>query len=230
MKGFEDLGFAKWDYHRPLRNGLSEVIFCEGKTDDHLMAIIRKVLETDHNILGTRVSSSQGAMISSNFKNADYDDLSRTFIIANKPIEPIQARLTICAAGTADLFVAEEARRTGQFFGLEANRIYDVGIAGMHRLMHHIDEIKTSDVIIAVAGMEGALPSLLGGLVDVPIIAVPTSVGYGTNFKGITPLFAMLNSCSEGIVVVNVDNGFGAACAALRILKKQIKDTTSKDT
>ncbi len=221
MNGFEEMGFAKWDYHRPLRNGLSEVVFCEGKSDEHLMALIDGVLASGHNIFGTRASEAQGEMIKKRFNDACYDPLSRTFGIVRNPVEQIEARLTICAAGTADLFVAEEARLTAAYFGIEAKKIYDVGIAGLHRLMHHIEEIRDSDCVIAVAGMEGALPSLLGGLIEKPIIAVPTSVGYGTNFKGITALLAMLNSCSEGIAVVNVDNGFGAACAALRILKSK---------
>ncbi|PIR17325.1 MAG: 1-(5-phosphoribosyl)-5-amino-4-imidazole-carboxylate carboxylase [Deltaproteobacteria bacterium CG11_big_fil_rev_8_21_14_0_20_49_13] len=215
---FEEMDFAKVDSHRHLRNGFSEVIYCRGKTTEHIISITRKMLENGMNVLGTRTDPEVGEHIIKEIKNAEFDPLSGTFMVLAHKIESIKGRLAILAAGTADLKVAEEAKRTANFFGAEVRTYYDVGVAGLHRLLAHVKELDDNDVLIAVAGMEGALPSVLGGLVSKPIIAVPTSVGYGSNFGGVTPLFAMLNSCSEGITVVNIDNGFGAACAALRIV------------
>lgn len=217
---FADIGVAKHDGHRVLRNGFSEVILCEGKRAEHLIKIVEGLCERKINVLGTRADSAAGEAILKNFSGAVFDAASRTFKIINRPIEPLKGRLSILCAGTADLTVAEEARRTAEFFGIEAERHYDVGVAGLHRLLSCVDSIRNSDVAIVVAGMEGALPSVLGGLVSIPVIAVPTSVGYGANFAGVAALLSMLNSCSEGITVVNIDNGFGAACAALRILRR----------
>src|SRR3989338_5753344 len=216
---FDDIEFAKLDGHRHLRDGFSEAIYCKSKTLEQIIAIAGRMIEKGINVLGTRCPADIGKKICSEFKGADYHELSATFQIVGHEIKPLPGRTAILAAGTADLATAEEARRTLQFFGVEAKTYYDVGVAGIHRLLAHIKELDEYDVLIAVAGMEGALPSVLGGLVAKPIIAVPTSVGYGANFGGITPLLAMLNSCSEGITVVNIDNGFGAACAVLRVLK-----------
>lgn len=223
---FADLGIAKPDGHRPLRNGFSEVIFCERKDPTHLLRIVEEMEGRRVNVFGTRADAEIGTRIAERFPAADYDPTSRTFRIVHRTPAPLAGRLAICCAGTADLFVAEEARRTAEFFGLEAARHYDVGVAGLHRLIGCLDSLRAADAIIVVAGMEGALPSVVGGLVGAPIIAVPTSVGYGAHFSGIAPLLAMLNSCSEGIAVVNIDNGFGAACAALRILRNKDKLTT----
>lgn len=217
---FEEMDFAKLDGHRHLRNGFSEVIYCQGKTVEQVVSIAKKMTEKGMNVLGTRVTPEMAAALKRDAKDCDYHELSGTFQILSHNIEPMKGNMAVLAAGTADLKVAEEARRTARFFGLESRSYYDVGVAGIHRLLSYAKELDNYDVLIAVAGMEGALPSVVGGLIDKPIIAVPTSVGYGSNFSGITPLLAMLNSCSEGITVVNIDNGFGAACAALRILRR----------
>lgn len=217
---FADFEWAKHDGHRMLRNGFSEVILCEGKKSDHLFRIVDEMAQRGHNIFGTRASPETGAALAERFPKLDYDETSRTFKLLNRPIEQIAGRLSILCAGTADLAVAEEARRTAEFFGVEAQRHYDVGVAGLHRLIDCMGNLREADVAIVAAGMEGALPSVLGGLVPIPIIAVPISSGYGVNFGGISALLSMLGSCSEGISVVNIDNGFGAACAALRILRK----------
>lgn len=218
---FADLGIAKTDGHRELRNGFSEVIFCEGKELSHLLRIVGEMDGRGLNVFGTRADAAVGAEIMKRFPAADYDPTSRTFRITHRDPQPLAGRLAILCAGTADLAVAEEARRTAEFFGLEASRHYDVGVAGLHRLMGSLNALREADAVIAVAGMEGALPSVVGGLVGAPIIAVPTSVGYGAHLSGIAALLAMLCSCSEGITVVNIDNGFGAACAALRIIRQR---------
>lgn len=219
---FDEMQFAKIDNHRQLRNGFAEVIYCQGKSTEHIINIVERMATKGTNVLGTRATVDVGKAVVEKFPKATYDDLSQTFQILLHEIKPIKGSLAILAAGTADLKVAEEARRVAAFFGLEAKTYYDVGVAGIHRLLSHVKDLAEHDVLIAVAGMEGALPSVLGGLVSKPIIAVPTSVGYGSNFSGITPMLSMLNSCSEGITVVNIDNGFGAACAALRILRCSI--------
>jgi NCAIR mutase (PurE)-related protein len=216
---FEDMEFAKIDSHRHLRNGFSEVIYCKGKTDAHIIEIARKMRDKGMNVLGTRCEEDAGKKVRSEINDAAYDPLSQTFQVIRHEKEKIKGSVALLAAGTADLRTSEEAKKTLEFFGASVESFYDVGVAGIHRLLSHMKTLDKFDVIIAVAGMEGALASVVGGLVSKPVIAVPTSVGYGANFGGITPLFAMLNSCSEGITVVNIDNGFGAACAALRILK-----------
>lgn len=217
---FEEMDFAKMDGHRHLRNGFSEVIYCKNKTTDQIVRISKMMTAKGINVLGTRCDESVGKKICQKIKSAKFDSLSNTFEVITHKIKPMKGRVAILAAGTADLKTAEEARKSLKFFGVDAKTYYDVGVAGIHRLFAKIKELDDFDVLIAVAGMEGALPSVLGGLVSKPIVAVPTSVGYGSNFGGITPLLSMLNSCSEGIVVVNIDNGFGAACAAIRILNK----------
>lgn len=217
---FFDLGIAKHDAHRPLRNGFSETILCQGKELSEILRIVECAASRKINLLGTRASVQVGEAIACRYPQANFDARSSTFHLVFCPIEPLPGRLAIACAGTADLPVAEEARRTAAFFGVEAQLQYDVGVAGLHRLVHCLDDLRNAQAIIAVAGMEGALPSVIGGLVSAPIIAVPTSVGYGAHFGGIAALLAMLNSCSEGITVVNIDNGFGAACAALRILRQ----------
>lgn len=241
---YADLGVSKHDGHRVLRNGFSEVILCEGKDKDHLLTIVGRLVERGINVFGTRASPEIGKMIidtlraspppqaeeesrrplfstsSNNIKKADYDPLSRTFRIISRDVPLSKGNLAIICAGTADLPVAEEARMTAKYFGIEAERFYDVGVAGLHRLVSSLEDLRKADCAIVVAGMEGALPSVVGGLLSCPIVACPTSVGYGANLKGFTPLLAMLNSCSEGITVVNIDNGFGAACASIRILRK----------
>ncbi len=216
-----DLDFAKLDLHRPLRNDLSEVIYGAGKSNEQIIKIVEALNSINKNILGTHIKPEIGEILSQKYSASSYDLASKTFSLVTTPCEPINKKLAIICAGTSDIPIAEEARLTAKFFGIEANTFYDVGVAGIHRVFNCIEDIKSCDVSIIVAGMEGALPSVMGGLTPMPIIAVPTSIGYGTNLSGFTPLFAMLNSCSEGITVVNINNGFGAACAALRILKNK---------
>jgi len=220
---FHDIGFAKSDSHRSLRNGFSETIFCEGKTKDQITRIAEDMASRNENVFATKVSNEILEAISSKFPNSKCDVVSRTFKIINAPIENIAGKVSILCAGTADLPIAEESRQTCQFYGAKVKTYYDVGIAGVHRLVRYRSDLEDSDCAIIVAGMEGALPALAAGLVSTPIIAVPTSVGYGTSFGGISALLTMLNSCAEGVTVVNIDNGFGAACAALRILRRDKK-------
>lgn len=207
------------DYQRKERNGFHEVIFSSHKSLSQLSAIVKELIERKKNIFATRLSEEKGAELVKQFQCVTYDPLSQTLTYFYEKPALHNGSLAILAAGTADTIVAEEAYRTAHFYGVEATRFYDVGVAGLHRLLNSVEKIKKFDVIICVAGMEGALPSVVGGLMDQPIIAVPTSVGYGVHLQGLSTLAAMLNSCSEGITVVNIDNGFGAACAAMRILR-----------
>lgn len=217
---FAELGeVAKFDGHRALRNGFQETVLCEGKEPDHLVAIVRALREEGKTVLATRASSAAAEALRAIDPALDYDATSRTICVGQRRGEPMPGALAIVCAGTADLPVAEEARRTAAFFGIEARRHYDVGVAGIHRLFAGLDELRQADAVIVVAGMEGALPSVVGGLIAAPIVAVPTSVGYGASAGGVAALLGMLSSCAEGIAVVNIDNGFGAACAALRILR-----------
>ena len=213
-----NIGCASLDSHRFLRNGFNEVIYGEGKSVEQIKNIVAVLGSKKMNIFGTRTDRSKAALLKDEFQGLSYNETSRTFKLISKAPEPIPGIISICCAGTADIPVAEEAFETASFFGLEAERHYDVGVAGLHRLIERVEDLKKSDVLIVIAGMEGALPSVVGGIFHQPIIAVPTSIGYGTNFSGITPLLSMLNSCAEGITVVNIDNGFGATCAAIRIL------------
>lgn len=216
---FADFGIAKHDGHRALRNGFSEVILCEGKRAEHVVTIVGEAIERGLNVFGTRAEERLLEEIAAKFPRVDVCPTSRTFRFVKRSPECVEGRIAVIAAGTADMGVAEEAVRTAQFFGAEPTKHYDVGVAGIHRLLSCMESLKDVDVAIVVAGMEGALPSVVGGLIPAPVVAVPTSVGYGTNFKGVAALLGMLNSCSEGVTVVNIDNGFGAACAALRILR-----------
>jgi NCAIR mutase (PurE)-related protein len=217
---YADYCVAKHDTHRPLRNGFSEVIFCEGKSREQIIRIASEMAKREINVFGTRANEDVLSEIARSFGDAIVDPVSRTFRIIKRQVEIGRGEVAILCAGTADMPVAEEARVTLEFSGIEAKRFYDVGVAGLHRLLKSTGEMRSLDCAIVVAGMEGALPSVVGGLLPVPIVAVPTSVGYGASFGGIAALLAMLNSCSEGITVVNIDNGFGAACAALRIIRR----------
>lgn len=217
---YEDIGYANIDHHRSIRNGYAEVIYCKGKSDEQILGIIEKMNEKGSNILGTRCEKTTFNKILKKYSNAKYDELSKILRIENEEIK-IQGKGTILVVtgGTSDIPVADEAYYTALFLGNKVERLYDVGVAGIHRLLSNKDKIENARVIVAVAGMEGALPSVIGGLVDVPVIAVPTSVGYGANFDGLAPLLAMLNSCASGISVVNIDNGFGAGYLASTINK-----------
>jgi hypothetical protein len=216
---FEDLGFAKIDHHRQLRTGFPEVIFCSGKTTEQIVKIVEKMYEKGSNILGTRATEDVFKQVKSKFNEAVYFADARAFVIKRSEPKIPDTYIAIITAGTADIPVAEEAAITAEIFGNKVERIYDVGVAGIHRLYQRLDIIRGGKVVVAVAGMEGALASVVGGLVDKPIIAVPTSVGYGANFQGLSALLTMLNSCSAGVSVVNIDNGFGAGYIASMINK-----------
>ena len=213
---FQDLGFAKIDHHRSLRTGYSEVIFCQGKTDDQVEKIYMSLSNQNSDILLTRAEKSLFEKLNSLDSRLRYNSLARTIVLETSEKEKT-GNVLIISAGTADLPVAEEAAETAQISGANVERIYDAGVAGIHRLLAHYKSIQDARCIVTVAGMEGALPSVVGGLASCPVIAVPTSVGYGAHFNGIAPLLTMLNSCSSNITVVNIDNGFGAGFNAALI-------------
>lgn len=213
---FEELGYAKIDTHRKLRSGFPEVVFCSGKADEHLLEIFGKIYETEGEVFGTRASKRQYELLKERYPNVQYDTVSGIIKIEN-PGKEKQGCITVCTAGTSDIAVAEEAAQTAEYFGSYVERVYDVGVSGLHRLLANLDTIQKANCIIAVAGMEGALASVIGGLVDKPVIAVPTSVGYGANLKGLSALLTMINSCANGIAVVNIDNGYGAGYIASQI-------------
>ena len=215
MKPFVDLGFAKPDLHRGLRQGVPEVIFGEGKTPEQIDAISASLLEGGQaTVLITRLSSEKAAALKTPVK---YYDVARIGVAGVIPEPSTKGTIVVACAGTSDLPVAEEAAVTAELLGNKVIRVYDVGVSGLHRLLAHKEELMSASVIIAVAGMEGALASVIGGLVDCPVIAVPTSVGYGASFEGLTALLAMMNSCASGVTVVNIDNGFGAGYSASMI-------------
>ena len=215
---FEDLGFAKVDHGRALRQGAAEVVYGEGKTAEQVCAIVRKLREGGaKTVLATRLSPEKAAALAAAEPDASYDPTSRLAVVGPLPAPDGRGTVCVCAAGTSDLPVAEEAARTAEALGSRVERLYDVGVAGLERLLSKLDTILAARVIVVVAGMEGALASVVGGLVDVPVIAVPTSVGYGAAFEGLAALLAMLNSCAAGVSVVNIDNGFGAGFLASRI-------------
>ena len=214
---FEDLGFARVDHHRKTRQGFPEVVFGQGKTPSQIAAIARAVVTAGDNLLVTRTTAEAFAAVRLEVADATYHELARCITFEVKPAQRGRGTILVAAAGTADLPVAEEAIVTASILGNTVDRLVDVGVAGLHRLLKEHARLTAARVIIVVAGMEGALPSVVGGLVDVPVIAVPTSVGYGSSFGGMTALLAMLNSCATGISVVNIDNGFGAAAIASSI-------------
>ena len=213
---FEELGYAKIDTHRKLRSGFPEVVFCSGKADEHLLEIFGKIYEMEGEVFGTRASQRQYELLKERYPDVQYDTVSGIIKIEN-PGKEKQGCITVCTAGTSDFAVAEEAAQTAEYFGSYVERVYDVGVSGLHRLLANLDTIQKANCIIAVAGMEGALASVIGGLVDKPVIAVPTSVGYGANLKGLSALLTMINSCANGIAVVNIDNGYGAGYIASQI-------------
>ncbi len=213
----KELGYATIDNHREIRTGYPEVIFGQGKTPEQVTGIIEYMLTRDNSILATRVTDEMAERVLKICSDAVYNPLARTISIKRKNPEPPATYISVITAGTSDLPVAEEAAVTAELFGNRVERIVDVGVAGIHRLYHKMDVIRKARVNIVVAGMEGALPSVVGGIVDKPVIAVPTSVGYGANFGGISALLGMLTSCASGISVVNIDNGFGAGYLASMI-------------
>ena len=224
----EDLGYASIDHHRAVRLGFPEVIFGQGKTSAQIVGIMRSLQAKQDTVLATRVDESKAQDILRQIPELDHNPIARTLVHVRGAI-PVQGRgtvLVVCA-GSSDLPVAEEARVTAEVLGNHVEALYDVGIAGIHRLLNHNRKLRQAEAIIAVAGMEGALPSVIGGLVDRPVIAVPTSIGYGAAFGGLAALLGMLNSCAPGVVVVNIDNGFGAAYAATIINRDRCSDGSS---
>jgi NCAIR mutase (PurE)-related protein len=212
-----DLGFAQVDLHRALRKNFPEVIFGAGKTPAQVLAIASKLVEREQHVLVTRVGAEHARALKKKFRRAVFHEAARCMTIEGASRQKRPGMIAVLAAGTSDLPVAEEAAVTAEIMGNNVDRIYDVGVAGLHRLLRRLEEIQRANVVIAVAGMEGALPSVVAGLVARPVIAVPTSVGYGASFNGLTALLAMLNSCASGLTVVNIDNGFGAGYAASQI-------------
>ena len=202
-EGYEEMDYAKLDTTRKERTGFAEVVYCARKADEHLLNIYQKLYEEDGEVFGTRASRHQYELVKSILPQVVYD--------------PVSGKIAVCTAGTADISVAEEAAQTAEYFGTHVERIYDVGVSGMHRLFSRLDTIQEANCVVAVAGMEGALASVMGGLVKRPVIAVPTSVGYGASFHGLSALLTMINSCANGIAVVNIDNGFGAGYLATQI-------------
>lgn len=242
--GYANMGFARLDTQRKERSGFPEVIFCSGKPDDYLVAIYRKITELEGRAFGTRATPHQAALVQEAIPAAEYDPVSRILKVERDGSNGGSAggkasgntstsggrdtsdraagfvaggRVAVCTGGTADIPVAEEAAQTAEFFGARVDRFYDVGVSGIHRLFNNMDEIRKADCVIAVAGMEGALPTVIGGMVRNPVIAVPTSVGYGANMQGLTALLTMINSCANGVAVVNIDNGYGAGYMATQI-------------
>lgn len=218
---YKDFGFAKVDNHRKIRCGFPEVIFCMGKTPEQIVKIVEHIIANDNDMLATRANAEIYRSISEIFPNAVYNEKARTITIKKSRHEQPEGLILIVTAGTSDIPIAEEARVTAEIMGNNVHVLYDVGVAGIHRLMKNHNELRKANVIIVVAGMEGALASVVGGLVDCPVIGVPTSIGYGTSFNGVTPLLSMLNSCASGVAVVNIDNGFGAAYVASLINRKR---------
>ena len=213
---FEDIdGYACIDHHRRIRTGFPEVVFCQGKKTEHVAEIMKRLYEEEGLVLGTRATHEQYEAVKEKIPEAVYHDEAGCITIG-KP-EKNTGKISVCSAGTTDIPVAEEAAVTAYMCGANVERFYDIGVAGIHRLLDKVTSLRSSNAIVAVAGMEGALASVIGGLVDVPVIAVPTSVGYGANFGGVSALLSMLNSCAAGISVVNIDNGFGAGYDAAQI-------------
>lgn len=217
---YEELGFACIDHHRQIRRGFPEVIFCPGKTNEQIVQIFSNLAEKGNNVLATRAEPQVYEAVVKKIPNAKYEKSARTITLEQKQLELSKTTIPIVTAGTADLPVAYEAKVTAEIMGQRTELICDVGVAGLHRLIGHLPKLQNASVIIVVAGMEGALASVVGGLVSCPVIAVPTSVGYGASFEGLSALLTMLNSCSAGVTVVNIDNGFSAAVTATLINKK----------
>lgn len=217
---FEDLGYANVDHHREIRTGYPEVIFCPGKTNEQIRGIVERLLAKGTNIMASRAEKSVYEAIKDMHPHMEYYPEARTIFIQQKDIAKSKSRILVVTGGTSDIPVAEEAVVTAEKLGCTVERLYDVGVAGIHRLLANRYRLESVQVIIAVAGMEGALPSVVGGLTDKPVIAVPTSIGYGANFGGLAALLAMLNSCASGISVVNIDNGFGAGFMAATIIRQ----------
>jgi pyridinium-3,5-biscarboxylic acid mononucleotide synthase len=224
---YDDLEFAKIDNHREIRKGFPEVIYCQGKTIPQIKGIITKMMEHKNNIMATRANQEVFDSLKNDFKSIEYYSEARIMFIKNKEIPVSKNKILVVTGGTSDIPVAEEAAVTAEKLGNSVERLFDVGVAGLHRLLNNLKKLDEASVIIAVAGMEGALASVVGGLVDKPVIAVPTSIGYGASFGGLAALLAMLNSCASGIGVVNIDNGFGAGYLA-SVINRQLEKACEK--
>ncbi len=219
---------ALLDIDRKARTGFAEVVYCAGKTESQVADIFKTLYDKEGEVLGTRATPAQAEAVKRVLPEAVYNPVSRVLKI-DKSDKPLEGGVAVCAAGTSDIFVAEEAAQTAEFFGTKADRLYDVGISGLHRLLSRKDRLDHANCVIAVAGMEGALGSVIGGLVRVPVIAVPTSVGYGANFGGVAALLSMINSCANGIATVNIDNGYGAGYLAAQINRLAVSGTTVRE-
>ncbi len=224
---YVDMGFAKVDTHRALRKGFPEVVFGQGKTDDQILSILKKLSESSKVALVTRITTPTASFIQSSMDGVTWHENARCLVWQSEPVKITLGKVCVVSAGTSDLPVAEEAAVTAEVMGNEVDRVYDVGVAGLHRILGQLDRLQSANAIIVAAGMEGALPSVVAGLVAQPVIAVPTSVGYGASFQGVAALLGMLNSCGSGVTVVNIDNGFGAAYAASQINMMVAKRTHS---
>ena len=219
---YEDLGYAKIDHHRKVRQGFEEVIYCQGKETEHLVGICRRMAERRIDVLGTRATQEQADAVIQAVPAFVYDPVSR-ILKAEFTDRELIGKIAVCTGGTADIPVAEEAAGAAEFFGTKVTRLFDVGVAGIHRLLSNLEAFRDVNCVIAAAGMEGALPGVVAGLVDVPVIAVPTSVGYGASFGGLSALLTMINSCANGITVVNIDNGYGAGYVATQINRLAVR-------
>jgi NCAIR mutase (PurE)-related protein len=220
---YKDVGFAKVDSHRALRRGFPEVIFCQGKTPEQVVRIAQEITRGESDLLATRARPEVYQAMVKKFPKAQYNETAKTITVKKTSRKAQKGLILVITGGTLDIPIAEEARVTAELMGNRVETLYDVGVAGIHRLLRHRKELSQANVIIVVAGMEGALPGVVSGLVDCPVIGVPTSVGYGASFGGISPLLTMLNTCSEGVSVVNIDNGFGAGYSASLINKTRAK-------
>lgn len=223
VEPFVEMGFAKVDTQRKLRSGFPEVVYCQGKADDHLLAIFKRLVEEDGRALGTRATPDQFELLKGHISGVEYDPISR-IISVGKDKRELKGNVAVCCAGTADIPVAQEAAQVAEYFGTYVERVFDVGVSGIHRLISKAEVLSKANCIVAVAGMEGALASVIGGLVSCPVIAVPTSVGYGASFGGVSALLTMINTCANGVAVVNIDNGFGAGFMATQINRLAIKE------
>ena len=216
LETYADMGYAKLDTAREKRTGFPEVVYCAGKPDEYIVSIYEKLLEADGRVFGTRATKEQFELVKQSIPDVEYDPISRILKVSHTEIER-KGCVAVCCAGTADIPVAEEAAQTAEYFGTNVERVFDVGVSGIHRLLSKTEILQKANCVIAVAGMEGALASVIGGLVSNPVIAVPTSVGYGASFDGLSSLLTMINSCANGITVVNIDNGYGAGYVATQI-------------
>ena len=216
LETYADMGYAKLDTSREKRTGFPEVVYCAGKPDEYIVSIYEKLLEADGRVFGTRATKEQFELVKQRIPDVEYDPISRILKVSHIEIER-KGCVAVCCAGTADIPVAEEAAQTAEYFGTNVERVFDVGVSGIHRLLSKTEVLQKANCVIAVAGMEGALASVIGGIVSNPVIAVPTSVGYGASFDGLSSLLTMINSCANGITVVNIDNGYGAGYVATQI-------------